>query len=102
MHSIVDGRKEENHSVMKQIMSLNIKSAEADRLVEALASLTGESKTQAVIEALRERLERQRQQRDRATLVSDLLAIGARCADHGRRDSRDHGDFLYDEHGLPR
>ena len=83
-------------------MSLNIKSAEADRLVEALSNLTGESKTQAVIEALRERLERQRLQRDRTSLVSDLLSIGERCAGYGRRDSRDHGEFLYDEHGLPR
>jgi len=34
-------------------MSLNIKSAEADRLVYALSELTGESKSQAVVEALR-------------------------------------------------
>ena len=45
-------------------MSLNIKSPEADRLVHALSELTGESKTQAVIEALRERLERTRRDRD--------------------------------------
>ncbi len=83
-------------------MSLNIKSPEADRLVEALSSLTGESKTQAVIEALRERLERKTQQRDRTSLSTDLLAIGKRCAAYGRQDTRDHGQFLYDEHGLPR
>ena len=83
-------------------MSLNIKSAEADRLVAELPALTGESKTQAVIEALRERLERARRERDRAALSTELLEIGRRCAGYGRRDTTDHGDFLYDERGLPR
>lgn len=83
-------------------MSLNIKSVEADRLVEALSALTGESKTQAVIEALRERLERQRRERNRTVLSAELLAIGKRCADYGRRDTSPHGEFLYDERGLPR
>lgn len=83
-------------------MSLNIKSAEADRLVEALSGLTGESKTQAVIEALRERLERTRRERDREALSAELLAIGERCAGYGRRDKTDHGEFLYNERGLPK
>jgi len=82
-------------------MSLNIKNSEADRLVQALSRLTGESKTQAVIEALRERLERQRRQRDQSALAAELLEIGKRCASYGRRDARDHGEFLYDERGLP-
>ena len=83
-------------------MSLNIKSNEADRLVSTLSELTGESKTQAVIEALRERLERIRRDRDRAKLAADLLAIGERCAGYGRHDATDHGELLYDERGLPR
>lgn len=83
-------------------MSLNIKNSEAERLVEALSTLTGESKTQAVIEALRERLERQRRQRDQTALAAELVEIGKRCARHGRHDTRDHGAFLYDERGLPR
>ena len=36
-------------------MALNIKSAEAEQLVEEIAAMTGESKTQAVREALKER-----------------------------------------------
>lgn len=83
-------------------MSLNIKSAEADRLVHALAELTGESKTQAVIEALRQRLERTRRDRDREKLAADLIAIGKRCTAHGRRDTTEHGELLYGERGLPR
>ncbi len=83
-------------------MSLNIKSPEADRLVTALSRLTGESKTRAVIEALRERLEREQRLRDRKSLIADLLEIGQRCAAYGRQDTTDHGELLYDERGLPR
>lgn len=83
-------------------MSLNIKSVEADKLVEALSDLTGESKTQAVIGALRERLDRERRTRNRKSLSAELLAIGRRCAGYGRRDSTEHSAFLYDERGLPR
>jgi antitoxin VapB len=83
-------------------MSLNIKNVEADHLVAALSNLTGESKTQAVVEALRERLQRVRRERDRETLAADLLAIGKRCAAYGRHDVTEHGDLLYDERGLPR
>lgn len=83
-------------------MSLNIKSAEADRLVHALSDLTGESKTQAVIKALRERLERMQRDRDQKKLVADMLAIGEKCAGYGRHDATEHGELLYDERGLPR
>lgn len=83
-------------------MSLNIKSPEADALVAELACLTGESKTRAVIVALHERLDRARRERDRHGLSNDLQAIGKRCAAHGRPDTTDHSELLYDESGLPR
>ena len=57
-------------------MSLNIKSPEVDALVAELTRLTGESRTGAVIVALRERLERARPERERQSLSNDLLAIG--------------------------
>ena len=60
-----------------------------------------ESKTRVVIESLRARLERVRRTRDRKPLADDLLAIGRRCADYGRRDTTDHGAFPYDKRGLP-
>jgi antitoxin VapB len=50
-------------------MSLNVKNKEAHRLAEELAKLTGESMAMAVTVALRERLDRVRQQR-RAALPS--------------------------------
>ena len=45
-------------------MSLNIKNAETCRLASELAQLTGETMTGAITVALRERLEREKKQRD--------------------------------------
>jgi antitoxin VapB len=84
-------------------MSLNIKNEEAHRLAHKLSELTGESLTSAVTEALRERLERVRRERE-TPLHRRLLAIGIDCAAHLKEPFRhiDHGDLLYDEKGLPR
>jgi len=86
-------------------MSLNIKNEEADRLARELADLTGESVTAAVTTALRQRLERERRQRDRKGLSERLLAIGAECASRLTEPwkSIDIDELLYDEKtGLPR
>jgi antitoxin VapB len=83
-------------------VSLNIKSAEADRLVEEVAKLTGESKTQAVIESLRQRLAREHQLRDAKRLAADLLAIGEKCAAYEILEPGSHADLLYGKDGLPR
>jgi len=81
-------------------MVLSIKSAEADELARELARVTGESLTDAVTVALRERLERQRH--DRSDLVERLLAIGASARDLPRLDTRPVDEIIgYDEHGLP-
>ena len=84
-------------------MGLNIKNDEAHRLAQELAALTGKSMTAAVTEALRERLDRLRQER-RASLADRLLAIGKDCAAHLKEPFRsaDHGELLYGEDGLPR
>jgi ribonuclease VapC len=73
-------------------LNLNIKSEEAHALASELAKLTGESMTRAVTEAIRERLERERRLRNQAALAEELLAIGRRCAAHGRTDTRPHGE----------
>ena len=83
-------------------MSLNIKSAEADRLVDEVSRLTGESKTQAVIESLKQRLAREHQFRDASRLASDLLSIGEKCAAYEVVEPGSHGELLYDDNGLPR
>jgi len=84
-------------------MSLNIKNEEAHRLASQLAKLTGENMTEAVTEALRERLDRVRNKRG-ASLADRLLTIGKDCAAHLKEPFRSaaHGDLLYDEKGLPR
>jgi antitoxin VapB len=86
-------------------MSLNIKSDEAHELARELARLTGESLTEAVTRAVRDRLERVRGERAHARArAGALLAIGRdtarRLADPVR--NLDHGELLYDERGLPR
>ena len=84
-------------------MGLNIKSEETHRLAKELAELTGESMTEAVTEAVRQRLERVRQEQG-TSLADRILAIGKACAPHFREPFRstDHGELLYDEKGLPR
>jgi len=84
-------------------MSLNIKNPGAHKLAHQLARLTGESMTEAVTKALRERLERVRDRRG-SGLADRLLGIGKDCAAHLKQPSRSaaHGDLLYDEKGLPK
>jgi antitoxin VapB len=68
-----------------------------------LPTLTGESVTSAVTQALRKRLDRVRQERN-GGLADRLLAIGKDCAARLEEPFRsiDHGNLFYDEHGLPR
>jgi antitoxin VapB len=92
----VYGRKMES-------MSLNIKNEEAHRQARELASLTGESMTVAVREAIRERLERVRGN-SREGLAERLLKIARECGPLWKEPYRsiDHGDLLYDEKGMPK
>jgi len=85
-------------------MSLNIKNEETYRLVRELAELTGESMTGAVTEAVRERLERLRQAEGREGMAERIHAIAADMRARLPNDFFDieHGDLLYDEHGLPK
>ena len=85
-------------------MSLNIKNEETYQLASELARLTGETMTGAITVALRERLEREKSERSTEARVERLLAIGRRCASMLRDgpSAVEHGDFLYDERGLPK
>jgi antitoxin VapB len=84
-------------------MSLNIKNKDAHKLARQLAKLTGESMSQAVTEAVRERL-KQVQGKHAAKVSDRLLEIGRDCASRLKEPYRsgDHGDLLYDEKGLPK
>jgi antitoxin VapB len=87
-------------------MSLNIKNDETTALARQLATATGESITQAVTVAVRERLLRLQAEPDegavrRAVRLSEIARDASpRWAEPFR--STDHGDLLYDEAGLPR
>lgn len=86
-------------------MSLNIKNPAAHALAQRVAKLTGETLTEAVTTALRERLARLEQSGgfDEA-LYQRLKAIAAGCRKHMKEPwlSVEHGDLLYDERGLPK
>jgi antitoxin VapB len=84
-------------------MALNIRSRETEKLAEALAALTGETKTQAVLQALRDRLSRLRRERSKRRLADELDEIARHCSGLPIQDSRTAEEILgYDERGLPR
>lgn len=83
-------------------MALNIKHPEADRLARELAARTGESLTEAVIRALRERLLREAGRETVSDLASELAAIRRRCAALPVVDPRSPDEIVgYDDRGLP-
>jgi antitoxin VapB len=84
-------------------MALNIRNQEAEKLATELAKQTGESKTEAVTKALRDRLIRVRRDRTKRRLADELEEIAEHCASLPVLDSRRAEEILgYDENGLPR
>jgi len=84
-------------------MALNIRNPETEKLAEAVSKLTGETKTEAVTQALRDRLAHLRRERTQRRLADELDEIALHCARLPVRDSRTPDEILgYDEHGLPR
>ena len=83
-------------------MALNIRNDEAERLAARLAELTGETKTEAVAQALRERLARLDRQRRGRRLADELDDIARHCASLPVLDARPADEILgYDSEGLP-
>ena len=83
-------------------MRLNINDSETHALAKRLASLTGESLTQAVKQALQERLARVEKSRRAIRLADELDRIALQCAALPRRDKRSAEQIIgYDERGLP-
>ncbi len=84
-------------------MALNIRNPETEQLAAAVAKLTGETKTEAVTQALRDRLARLRRERGRRRLADELDEIALHCARLPVQDPRTPEEILgYDERGLPR
>jgi antitoxin VapB len=85
-------------------MALSIRDLETDRLARQLAALTGETMTQAIRIALKERLRRERSRREqdleerRQAVMEVLERIWALPV----VDKRSADEIIgYDEHGLP-
>ncbi|MDB5479266.1 MAG: hypothetical protein JWO83_319 [Caulobacteraceae bacterium] len=84
-------------------MALSLKDPETDSLARQVASLTGETLTQAVRTALAERLRRERLKRGQAPdLEAEIDAIVKRVAALPVLDDRSADEIIgYDENGLP-
>ena len=83
---------------------LNIKDDEAHALARELADRTGVSLTQAVKEALRDRLQRERSHgRERSRVVARVMEIAQRAVGRPVLDPRSPEEIIgYDEHGVAR
>jgi antitoxin VapB len=82
-------------------MALNIRNRETEKLATDLAALTGETKTEAVTKALKDRLEQVKRRRRKRHLADRLDEIAKHCASLPVLDRRSPEEMLYDEYGLP-
>jgi antitoxin VapB len=78
-------------------MALNIRNHETEKLAADLAALTGETKTEAVTKALKDRLEQVKRRRSKRHLADRLDEIAKHCASLPVLDRRSPEDMLYDE-----
>ncbi|MDZ7754034.1 MAG: type II toxin-antitoxin system VapB family antitoxin [Gammaproteobacteria bacterium] len=84
-------------------MALNIRNPDAERLADELARLTGQTKTRAVTDALREQLKRLKRQPAGPRLADELDEIALHCANLPVLDDRSPEEILdYDSRGIPR
>jgi antitoxin VapB len=84
-------------------MALSLKDPETDRLAREVAKLTGESLTEAVRNALIDRLARERLRRGRPAqrLAEALDELARECAALPDHDTRSADEILgYDETGI--
>lgn len=80
-------------------MALNVKNPEADRLARELAARTGETITEAIVVALKERLDREMAAVGRSRR---LARLAAEVGEYPIRDGRPADEIIgYDDRGLP-
>jgi antitoxin VapB len=82
-------------------MPISIKDADTDSKIRDLATLTGESITEAVRIAIEQRLRRESSRR-RAGVVSRLLNLSLVKSGKKRFDGSANDTLGYDEFGLPK
>jgi antitoxin VapB len=81
-------------------VQLNIKNAEAVELAHELAGITGESVTQAVLSALRDKRNALTKE-ERMVRIMALIEESGKLWGDGERNI-DHTAFLYDDLGMPK
>lgn len=83
-------------------MPLNIKNEEAERLARLVAREADETVTEAIAQALRERLARLRARRSADHQLDRILELGQQCAALPDLDPRSPDEILgYDAAGVP-
>jgi antitoxin VapB len=87
---------------MSSTSQLNIKNPRARQLALELSRVTGETVTEAVMNALDERLQRQTALPRGEGLAERLMEIGRHAASLPVLDPREPDEMLYDEYGLPK
>ncbi|MDZ4790268.1 MAG: type II toxin-antitoxin system VapB family antitoxin [Hyphomicrobiales bacterium] len=85
-------------------MGLNIKNEQAHRLATEVAELAGETLTDAVTNALRERLQRLESQNAmrKVQRAQTIMEAARKFREQLAEPLPGHGEFLYDERGLPK
>ena len=84
-------------------MALNIKDEETDKLAREVAARAGESLTDAIRIALRERLQRLSGRQRVSTQREKIYEILQRADNLPRKTDLTDDEILgYDEHGIPR
>ena len=87
-------------------MALHLTDPETDRLARELAHETGETLTEAVNRAVKERLHRvkTKQEMDDERFLADIEKIISRVRPRGgrKKTGREMIDEMYDENGLPK
>lgn len=84
-------------------MAISIRNLKAEKLARELAAESGENITQAITNALEERLERIRGRSTATDLAEEILKISKRCRTIPDQDQRSPEEILgYDPAGVPR
>jgi antitoxin VapB len=83
-------------------MGITIKNPKAEQLAREVARLSGENLTQAIINALEERLEQLKARRSATILTEQILEISQRCSALPDLDQRNPDEILdYESRGVP-
>lgn len=81
-------------------MQINIKNEEARMLADEITKRTGETITEAVTVALKQRLKKLTAEERLARIMEIAEEVSSRMEEPWK--SMDHGDLLYDELGMPK